>query len=164
MSKDRTVYFSLAKGIRHERPRCFRCGDCCTYIPIEVQKEEAELIVKHIGKSKGEKFLKSITRDWETANVLQNQILTSLTSGIGWIIAPCMFIKIKIKNGRRRTICEIYHVRPRICRSFYCGKDERSEQLNVNKYTYTKKESQIKKMKQKIKVYINERNLPKMQN
>jgi len=123
-------YISIANGVRTERPKCFKCGDCCSEIPVELMKEEVELLARHLHGVERKLFLASITTDFQAANVLPKQLKPRMT-GIGWLKAPCMFLKYH--RGKAR--CKIYHIRPIMCQTFWCGRTSTDQPLTTTKYT-----------------------------
>jgi len=50
-------YISREKGIHHEKPKCFRCGDCCIRVPVEVTEKEIKLILLHLNTKEKSLFL-----------------------------------------------------------------------------------------------------------
>lgn len=100
----------LSHGVYNftQNGKCSECGNCCTAL-LPVTKEEVKTIKRYI-KRKGVKPIK-------------NDIDIDLT---------CPF-----RNEKER-ICNIYEVRPYICRSFICSKmqndiDREKEKLNFDK-------------------------------
>lgn len=134
MSKQ--VYASIAHGFTRTKPPCFRCGTCCQRIPIEISAEERDRIALHLKSKEKRLFFASITTDFEEANVLPDQGWNTLTFGVGWLRAPCMFIDWEKRKGRVRADCRIYKIRPDMCRKFYCGRQSEDEIFSPLNFTY----------------------------
>jgi len=129
------LYGSILKGLRKKKPKCFRCGDCCLRIPVELTKEEIERIAKHLSPKERKIFYQNLTKNPLEANPIDGYRMVPLTKE-AWLKTPCMFLAWT-KDGKAK--CKIYKIRPFMCRIFWCGKDKPDEPLNPLKYTYRMK-------------------------
>ena len=86
--------------------KCTCCGNCCTAL-LPVTKEELKTIKRYIKK----KHIKPVTH----------------TGGIDF---TCPF-----RNDEKK-ICNIYEVRPTICRDFKCDKPQKKFDDTKEKYSY----------------------------
>lgn len=136
------IYASFKSGFSKDKPDCWRCGECCMIIPVEIRQDEIDLISKRLKPSERLLFLNSITQDFEEANVLPDQ-WSELISGEGWMKAPCIFLEWEERHGKKRAHCRIYKIRPRECRIFFCGRDNPDEHLNPYKYVFRLDSNQI---------------------
>lgn len=89
------VYEKLVKRILRKY-KCQRCGRCCS-IPPMVALEDIDRISKHLGISK---------------NVFIDVYTVIRTEGKPYLMNPCPFYVSKTKS------CQIYSVRPKVCRFF----------------------------------------------
>lgn len=140
---DGIKYMSIAKGFSDEKPHCFRCGDCCVSIPVEISQVEIDLIQKRLNRKEKRLFFDSVTVNWRDAG-RPDEPRPRLTLGMGWVRVPCMFLEWKERKGKERAKCKVYYVRPQMCRNFYCGKSNPDEPLNMLKYTYPVKYDEYK--------------------
>lgn len=136
------IYASFTQGFSEEKPDCWRCGECCMIIPVEIKKEEIELISKRLKVSERRLFIESITDDFDKANVLPDQ-WSELISGEGWIRAPCLFLDWEVRHGKKRAHCKIYKIRPKECKIFFCGRDSPDEPLSPRKYVFRLSGNQV---------------------
>ena len=124
---------SIRRGIVYTSPpKCFRCGDCCLRIPVELTKEEIERIAKHLNPKERKIFYQNLTKNPLEANPIDGHLMPTLTKE-AWLKAPCMFLTWT-KDGKAK--CKIYPIRPHMCRIFYCGRKSPDEPLNARKYIY----------------------------
>jgi Fe-S-cluster containining protein len=83
---------------------CHRCneGKCCTESVVEIRPNEVEFMASHL-KMKPEEFLKKYSYLEE--------------NGKPFLRAPCPFYR-RGKKGSRYPVCQIYPVRPLVCRIY----------------------------------------------
>jgi len=131
------LYSSIFKGLRKQKPKCFRCGDCCLRICPELTKDEIKRIAKRLSQKQRKMFLQNLTKNPYEANPIDAYFFktTSLTKE-AWLKIPCMFLGWT-KDGKAK--CKIYKIRPLICKIFWCGKEKPDEPLSPAKYTYRMK-------------------------
>lgn len=135
----RKLYVFVEKGYHLDNPHCFRCGDCCNRIPVEILQEEIDLISKRLNEHWRKLFLDSLTTENRVADPIDGVNMLPLSTGAAWIKAPCIFLdwEWKRKSGENfRSFCTIYKFKPHICSIFHCGKSARDEPLLVSRYKY----------------------------
>jgi Fe-S-cluster containining protein len=87
--------------------KCSRCGNCCGALPMPVTKQEVEIIAEYVHSNKIERKNREWVEPFESNE-------TGLT-----IDLRCCFYNAEEKK------CEIYEVRPEICRKFCCSNSEK---------------------------------------
>jgi len=129
------VFISVEKGYHADSPFCFRCGDCCSRVPVEVTQQEIDLVKSRLNQRERQLFLSSLTTNPLLANPI-DKVMLPLIKGVAWIKMPCCFLEFEEHGNRKRAACKIYKFRPEICRIFHCGKEREDEPLQSRKYKY----------------------------
>jgi Fe-S-cluster containining protein len=129
------LFLSAERGFHYTQFSCFRCGDCCSRIPVEVSQQEIDRIKRSLKDDKSKLFIESLTTDPKVADPFE-PILPLSSKGVAWIRMPCLFVDYELVEGKRRSVCRIYAIRPEICRLFHCGKQSVDDALRTQRYKY----------------------------